>query len=179
MRVLDLWLAILASGIATHVLCTLAWMAMPHHKKEWVGLPDEDTLHKTFSKSIPPGQYVFPFVADHAECKSEAYQQKIKACSGMLVIWPGPTNMGKAIGLTLLFFLVTAFVIGYLASLALPRGADFMHVFRFVTTAALLAHVAAKFPGVFWFRKKVAMDVLDGVVFALATGVIFAALWPR
>lgn len=179
MTVTDLWLAILASGIATHILCTLAWMAMPHHKKEWAGLPNEDSLHKTFTESVPPGQYVFPFVADHKQCNDPAYKQKVEACSGMLVIWHGSTNMGKAIGLTLLFFLVTAFVIGYLASLALPRGADFMHVFRFVTTAGLLAHVAGKFPGVFWFRRKVAIDVVDAVVFALATGAIFAALWPK
>ena len=43
----------------------------------------------------------------------------------------------------------------------------------------MLAHIAAKFPFVCWFRRRIAMEVLDGVIFALLTGVIFAALWPK
>ena len=76
------------------------------------------------------------------------------------------------------FFFVAAFVIAYLASLGLSRGASFLDVFRFVTTAGLLTHCAGQFPGVFWFRRRVAMDLLDGVAYAVATGLIFAALWP-
>lgn len=180
LRVFDLWLPIVASGIATHVLSTLAWTVLPHHKPEWRHLPQEDQLHSLLTdKTVPPGQYIFPYAGDYQKVNTDEYRRKQEACSGMLIIWPTPTNMGKAIGLTLITFLIIAFVIGYLASLALPRGAEFQKVLQFVTTAGLLAHVSAKFPFVFWFRRKIAMDVIDGVVFALATGLTFAALWPH
>jgi len=52
-------------------------------------------------------------------------------------------------------------------------------MFQFVTTAGLRAHVAAKFPHVFWFRRKIAMDVVDGIVYAIATGIVFGLLWPK
>lgn len=176
MTVYDLWLPILASGLANHVLSTLAWMVMPHHKPEWKKLPIEDELTNLLTKhQTVAGQFIFPFGHDQ---KSPDGQARGK-CQGMLVLWEKPVQMGQAIGLTLLSFLVIAFVVGYLASIALPRGAEFMKVLQFVTTAGLLAHVSANFPHVFWFKRKIAMEVLDGVIFALATGLIFAALWPK
>jgi hypothetical protein len=178
MSVFDLWLPILLAGLATHILSTLAWTVMPHHSTEWTQMPNEDDVYGTLSKKVPVGQYVFPYTDSPAEMKSDAFRQKAGKCSGMLIIWPSQANMGKAIGLTLLTFMIIAFVIGYLASIGLDRGETFMRVFQFVTTTGLLAYVAAKFPMVFWFRRKIMMDVLDGVVFAFATGLIFAALWP-
>lgn len=180
MTVYDLWLPILASGLATHVLSTLAWMVMPHHKPEWQKLPVEDELHNLFTKhQTQAGQFIFPFARDTKEQNSPDYQNKVGKCRGMLILWATPPNMGKAIGLTLLSFFVIAFVIGYLASIGLQRGADFTKVVQFVSTAGLLAHVAANFPHVFWFRRKISMEVLDGVIYALVTGLIFAFLWPR
>ncbi|MEZ6070264.1 MAG: hypothetical protein R3C10_08290 [Pirellulales bacterium] len=179
MTVFDLWLPILLSGLATHVISTLAWMVLPHHKSEWRGLDAEDQFQDWIDKhQVPPGQYVFPHTQDMEEMKSAGFREKQARCRGMLVLWPTPPQMGVNIALTLAFFFVAAFVIGYLASLGLPPGADFLRVFRFVTTAALLTHCAGKFPGVFWFRRRVAMDLVDGVAFAVATGLIFAALWP-
>jgi hypothetical protein len=180
MSVLDLWLPIVLTGLATHILSTLAWTVLPHHKPEWVKMPAEDELYDLVTKrQVAPGQYIFPFVAKADDMKSEAFQEKSRRCTGMLVLWSSPTNMGKAMGLTLLAFMVIAFVIAYLSSIGLARGAAPMRVFQFVTTAGLLAHVAAKFPFVFWFRRKIAMDVLDGIVYAVVTGLIFAFLWPK
>ncbi len=179
MTVYQLWLPIVATGVATHVYCTLAWMILPHHKPEWTKIPVEDDLQDLISsRGVIPGQYMVPYAAGGQEAASAEFQQKVKKCRGMLVLWEGPTNMGKAIGSTLAFFFVAAFCIGYLASLALAPGAEFMKVFQFVATAGLLTHCAAHFPHVFWFPRKIAMELLDGVVLASLTGLIFAALWP-
>jgi hypothetical protein len=179
MNTLDLWLPILLSGLATHILCTIAWTVSPHHKPEWTKLPAEpellDLLH---SRQIASGQFVFPFCADGKESQSPEFQEKQKKSRGMLVVWPAPVNMGSAILKTLTFFFIAAFTIGYLATLALEPGASFSKVFQFVTSAGLLAHVFAHFPHVFWFPRKMAMEILDGFVFAVVTGLIFAALWP-
>jgi hypothetical protein len=178
MNVYDLWLPIVLTGLATHILSTLAWTVLPHHRPEWQKHAKEDELLELL-RSSPAGQFIFPYAASGEEMKSEAYKSKMGKCQGMLVLWATPISMGKAIGLTLLSFLVIAFVIGYVASIALPRGTEFMRVVQLVTTVGLLAHVAARFPNVFWFRRKSAMEVLDGVVFAIVTGLIFASLWPK
>jgi hypothetical protein len=179
MSVYDLWLPILVTGIATHLLSTLAWMLLPHHRLEWQKIPAEEAFQDAIvAHNIGAGQYVFPFTQDMKEIKTEAFQKRQNTCQGMLVLRNSSLNMGAAILKTLTHFLVVAFVIGYLASLGLPAGAPFPKVVQFVTTAGLLTHCAAHFPHVFWFPRKIAMELIDGIVFSLATGLVFAAFWP-
>ncbi|EMI46078.1 hypothetical protein [Rhodopirellula sp. SWK7] len=179
MSVFDLWLPILLSGLATHILSTLNWMVFPHHKPEWTKLPSEDQLQDlVVLEKIPPGQYMLPFCDRPDEMKSEAFKGKQAKCTGMLILWDAPINMGTAIAKTIAFFFVAAFVIGYLASLALAPGASFGKVIQFVATAGLLTHCAAHFPHVFWFKRRIAMEILDGVVYAAVTGLVFAFFWP-
>lgn len=180
MSVLDLWLPILLAGLATHIASTIAWTVMPHHKPEWNKLPVEDDLLDFLDqKQVAPEQYLFPYSEDGKEMSSPEFQEKMKTCCrGMLILWPSPPNMGKAIGLTLAFFMVAALLIGYLASIAFEPGEDRMVVFRLVFMAGLLCHAAGPFPGVFWFRKYFAMEVVDGIVYALITAALFAWLWP-
>ena len=74
MSVYDLWLPILLAGLATHILSTIAWMALPHHKPEWNPLTAEDELIDLLdTKQIPADQYMFPFARDPAAMKDEAY----------------------------------------------------------------------------------------------------------
>ncbi len=180
MSVLDLWLPILVAGVVTHVLSTLAWTLLPHHVPEWQRLPDEDEFQDWLAaRDVKDGQYVFPMTRDQEEMQSDAFKEKQGKCTGMLVMWSSPVNMGAAIGKTLAFFLVIAFCIGYVASMAFdgrtPTGFD---VFRFTATVALLTHCAGLFPGVFWFKRKIALDLLDKAVYGLATGLVFMLLWP-
>ncbi|EMI58286.1 hypothetical protein [Rhodopirellula sallentina] len=179
MNVFDLWLPILLSGLATHILSTLNWMVFPHHKTEWRKMASEDEFQNlVVLEKVPPGQYVLPFSDSPDEMKSDEFKSKQAKCTGTLILWDKPVNMGTAIAKTIAFFMVTAFVIGYLASLALKPGASFTDASQFVTTAGLLAHCFAKFPHVFWFKRRIAMELLDGIVYAAVTGLIFAALWP-
>jgi hypothetical protein len=179
MSVYDLWLPIILSGLATHILSTIAWTVMPHHKPEWNQLPVEDEFQDWIAaKDVPANQYLFPFANSPDEMKSDTVKQKQAKCKGMLILWKHPPNMAAAIGKTIAFFMLAAFVIGYLASLGIAAGASFSRVIQFVTTAGLLAHCAGKFPHVFWFPRRVMMELIDGVAYALATGLIFALLWP-
>ncbi|MCA9054325.1 MAG: hypothetical protein KDA75_10840, partial [Planctomycetaceae bacterium] len=81
MSVFDLWLPILLAGLATHILSTIAWMALPHHKPEWNPLTAEDELIDLLdSRQIPADQYIFPFARDPAAMKDEAYLSKQGKC---------------------------------------------------------------------------------------------------
>lgn len=179
MSVFDLWLPILLTGLATHVLSTIAWMLLPHHRPEWNRLPvEEELVDLLHARQVPANQYMFPYAASQPEMQSDAYRSRQAKCRGMLILWPTPPNMGAAIGQTLAWFFFAAFSLGYLASIALVPGESFLKVFRFMTMAGLLTYCYAHFPHVFWFRRRTAMELLDGAAFALAAGLIFAACWP-
>lgn len=170
---LDLWLPILVAWIATHVLSTIAWTALPHHRPEWRHLsaqgPMADAMAAAGTK--PGEQYLIS--------EGEEGDLDPGKCRGMLILWNHTPNMGANIGMTAGFFLFAAIAIGYLASIALTSETSSLDVFRFTATAGFLTHVAAGVPTIIWFRRKFLMDLLDGLAYALATGAAFALLWPR
>jgi len=180
LSVWSLWLPILVSGVALFIASWAAWMLLPHHKKEWVRLPnDEAVMNALKSANLPPGQYMFPCPATPNDWKTNEFKAKIEAGpNGNLVVWSGPCNMGANMLCTVIFFLVANFVIAYLASLALQPGADFMKVFRFVGTAGILTYGTANILNGIWFGRKMIADIADGIAYGLVTGAIFAALWP-
>ena len=74
MTVYDLWLPILLTGLATHLLSTLAWTVLPHHKPEWNQFPGEDDFQDLVqSQQVPPGQYMVPYCNDAKEMASESF----------------------------------------------------------------------------------------------------------
>ena len=112
------------------------------------------------------------------EMRSQEYQEKLSRCPrGIITVFPN-VSMGKNLGLTLVYFLVVTSVLAYLAALALPPGAAFMSVFRFVASAALLAFLSAILSHAIWFHNRVVGHVIESVAYALIVGAIFAAMWP-
>lgn len=172
LSLLDLWLPILAAWIVTHILSTLAWTVLPHHKPEWKHLPHERGMDTALGAAGATAgeQYLLS--------TGEAHDTDPSKCRGMVILWDHTPSMAKNIGMTLGYFLLVATTVGYLASIALPAEAAWLDVFRFTATAALLAHVFGGAPTVIWFRRKVLMDWIDGLAYSLATGAAFALLWP-
>jgi hypothetical protein len=177
---LALWLPILLSGVALFFASWLAWMMLPHHKKEWTGLANEDAVMDAIRNAgVGAGQYVFPYAECSADMGSQAFKAKVQAGpNGSLVVWSRPCSMGKNMALTLLFFLVVSFTIAYLAAMVIPPIEDGWFVFRFVGTAGVLVYAPANILNGIWFGRKLLGDILDGIVYGLITGAIFAALWP-
>lgn len=169
----DLWLPILVAGLATHVLSTIAWTALPHHKPEWGFLPSEGDLDAALkAHGAEPGkQYLLS--------EGDPDEKDPGKCRGMVILWDHKPNMGKNIVMTLAFFFFAATTIGYLASIALGKETVPVDVFRFTATAGFLTHVLAGIPTIIWFRRKFLMDLLDGLAYSLATGAAFVLLWPQ
>lgn len=176
----SLWLPILISGVALFFASWVAWMFLPHHKKEWTRLPDEDAVMNALkAANIPPGQYTFPCPATPNDWKSEEFKAKMQAGpNGHLVLWSAACSMGRNMLCTVIFFLVANFVIAYLATQALDPGASSMDVFQFVGTAGILTYGTANILNGIWFGRKMIGDIADGIAYGLITGAIFAALWP-
>ncbi|QDU59129.1 hypothetical protein [Aeoliella mucimassa] len=180
MNLLDLWLPIVLTGVATHIASTIAWTALKHHDPEWNKLPvEDDLLDFVDAKQVSPQQYLFPYCDDMKEMGTPEFKEKLRTrCTGMLVLWKRPPHMGKAIASTLTYFLVVAILTGYVASIAFAPGASRIDVFRLVFTVGVLCHAFSPLPFVFWFPRKYVLEMVDGVVYALVTAGIFAGLWP-
>jgi hypothetical protein len=177
----QLWLPIVASAAAVWIVSALAWMALPHHKKDHDALPDEKGFQDYLkSAGIGPGVYGFP---DFKNCKGEEAKAKWAsgAPMGLLTVW-GRISMGRNMLLTFLVYLVVSVFIAYLGAAALSRGDSCRHVFRVLGTAGILAYSFAFLPNGIWFGMKprtMVLNVIDGIVYGLVTGAIFAWLWPR
>lgn len=176
----SLWLPTLLSAVALFFIGYLTWMVIPTHNKDWIALPDEDGVGKALRDlNVPAGNYMFPYCADPKEMQSEAFIEKQKqGPNGTLQVWDGPCSMGANLGCQFGFLLVTSFCLAYLATLGPKAGDDFMTVFRFVGTAGILTYAAGTVPSSIWFKTRLTGNVIDGVLYGLATGAIFAALWP-
>jgi hypothetical protein len=198
-----LWLPILVSGVAVWFASFIAWMAIGHHKKDRDAIPgggEQEFMSTITRMNIPPGNYGFPDFCQHDKLPRKEKMDALKLLydrhpQGLLRVW-APTNMGRNMLLTFLFYLLTSTAVAFLGWTALPHAAPpadsagahadgislTCKVFQTLTTAAILAYGFASFPGDLWFQKKrraMLMDALDGVVFGLITGAVFAWLWPR
>lgn len=176
----SLWLPVIVSGVALFFASWVAWMLLPHHKGEWKGLPNEDAVMAALkSAGVGSGQFQFPYCASPDEWKTDAFKARMQAGpNGHMVVWSGPCNMGKNMLCTVIFFTVVSSLIAYLAGIAVPPGAEFMRVFRFVGTAGIVTYGSANILNGIWFGRRMIADIADGIAYGVITGLIFAALWP-
>ena len=178
----QLWLPTLLSAVAVWILAAMAWTVLPHHRGDSSKLPNEDGVLATLrGMNIPSGNYQFPR-CEHGQHNDPEMKKKWEAGpTGMLSVWPANISMGKCMGLSFLVYLAVSVMVAYLGAMTLPAGASFLKVFQVMGTAGVLGYGFAHLPGGIWFQaypRAMLMNVIDGVVFGLATGAIFAALWP-
>ena len=176
----SLWLPIIISGVVVYIASSISWMVMPHHKSDWKGVPDEDAFAKAMRElKIPEGHYMFPCHHYSGDMNSEEFKKRWEeGPTGIMSIWSGPMTMGRNMACTFLFYMSVNFVLAYLSGIAFDPGEEFMQVFRFVSTAGLLAYCAAGIPSAIWFRHRIVTNLMDGFVYALLTGLVFALMWP-
>jgi hypothetical protein len=156
----SLILPILLSAVALFLLSFLSWMIVQLHKDDWKKLANEDAYMAT-AASTPVGSYMFPCAMSMAEMKTEEFQKKYDAGPrGIVTILP-KANMGQNLGLTFLYFLVVSFLLAYLGTIALPRGADFLAVFRFIATAGLMTFLSAIVLHAIWFKSRIVGHVIE------------------
>lgn len=178
----QLWLPILVSAAAVWIASAIVWMALPHHSKDFIGLPDEDAFMDFLRRAgINKGNFGFPYCADKAQYKDPAFQKKWEEgpCGFLTVL--GKFSMGRNMILTFVVFLVVSLFIAYLGAVALPRGAGFREVFRFLGAAGILAYAFAFLPNGIWFGqapRAILNYILDGIGYGVVTGLVFAWLWP-
>ncbi len=182
MMLMQLWLPILVATVVLFFASFLAWVVLPHHKPDVRRWPDEDELLKFVRDSgAEAGEYLFPLIDEKDMKEPWARKRYAEGPWGVVNVWAKQPEMGLNMVKTVLFFLVVTVLVGYVGANALPAGASFGAVFQIVGTTAILAHTAGGVCREIWFTRPARaklMDFLDGLVFGILTGVIFALLWP-
>lgn len=180
---IDLWLPIVVTAVVVFFASFLTHMVLKHHKSDWDKLPDEDGFMAGLRASgAKPGSYMFPHCDDHKKMNEPETKKKLEAGPiGTIIIWPGGVNMGANLVKTFIALLIIAVFVAYLATTALPRGSEFITVFRFAATAGVMSHCLGFICHAIWYQQKQSAfinDLLDGIAYGLLTGVIFGLLWP-
>lgn len=178
----QLWLPIILSGVALFFASFVAWTILPHHRKDFDGLPDEDRLMQAIrDMNLPTGSYMFPWCASHQDAQQQEYQDRYrKGPRGLITTW-GEVNMGRNLLLTFLFFLATGFMTAYIAweaMGALPASGRFLKAFQITGAIGVLTHASSGLCHAIWFPRRVLSGVWDGIAFGLIAGLIFAYFWP-
>jgi hypothetical protein len=179
---LSLWLPVLVSAVVVFFAGFIAWTVLPHHRSDWVPVPNEDPLLNAIrGMGLGRGQYVFPHAMTPEGQKAEGAKEKVKEGPvGSLVIWDAP-NMGRSMVQYFVFCLGVSFMVGYVGYATMPAGVEYLGVFRVLGTVAFMAYAAAEIPPAIWFGhtwSSVWKSVVDGLVFGLLTGGVFGWLWP-
>lgn len=178
-----LWLPIVLSAVLVFFVSAAVWMAMPHHKKDFSAVDDEDGVMDALRPHVRPGMYYFPF-GTGAELKTEEYQAKVrKGPVGILRVRDAEStiNMGGALVKSLALYLTIGLFVAYIASRTLPIGTDYLTVFQITGTVAFMAHGFVGFQESIWFGLPGSVafkHALDGLAYALLTAGVFGWLWP-
>jgi len=181
---LPLWLPILLSAVVVWIVSAVVWMALPHHKRDFIALPDEDGFMDSVRKSrVEPGNYVFPDFRGREAMKSEKVGKALnEGPVGHLSLWPTPLTMGSKMVATFFVYLVVSILIAYLTRVALPGPADFAKVFQVAATAGILAYSFSFIPNALWFgsyTRTIVASFIDGIAYGCITGALFAWRWPH
>ena len=181
----QLWIPILASGVAVFVLSSLVHMVIKWHNSDYLAFANEGDVRAAIQKSNPaPGQYLLPHCSDPKLMQTPEFRQKfIDGPVGMVILRArGAPVMGRMLGLWFAYTVAVSLFAAYLGSRSLPAAADGIVVFRLVATVAFLAYAGGAVPNGIWMGKpwrSVAKELLDGLIYAAATGAAFACLWPH
>ncbi len=180
---IPLWLPTLVSALIVFFAAFLAWTVLPHHRSDFVKVPNEEPLLDAI-RQLEPGQYFFPqaMAPDVMRENPEEAKRKLEQGPvGSLLIRREPPKVGKNLAYYFVFCLAVSFMVAYVGYAAIAPGADYLHVFRVTGTVGFLAYSAAEIPKAIWFGQTWSStwkSVIDGLVFGLLTGGAFGWLWP-
>ena len=127
-----------------------------------------------------PGLYVLPYYLDGKECSSEEAQARFREGPvGKLTLRrPGAMSVGPMLLQWFALNLAVAFVAACMALGAMSPH----HAAHVAGLATLLAYGAGAVSEAIWMGKPWAAtlkDLLDALIYALATAAVFMWFWPR
>lgn len=183
--IMSLWLPILLSAIAVFFVSFLTHMVLKYHSTDFTRLPAEEQVMEALARhNIPQGEYMFPHASGSDAMKDPVYVEKRnRGPAGILTVMPTPApGLPSYLAQWFIFSLVVSVFAAYLATRALPVGAEGSEVLRFTGTVAFLGYGLALVSDSIWYHRKWSStwkNLFDALLYGLVTGGIFLWLWPR
>ena len=180
----SLWLPVVASAVAVWIVSAILHMVLKYHRADYRQLADEDGVRAALRKSAPaPGVYVTPYCEDMSKMKDPAFLKHYEEGPvALLTVLPNRTpNLGKNLVQWLLFCFLVSFTTGYVARHCLTFGADGLEVLRITGVVAFLGYGYGYFQDAIWKAipwSNSLRGLIDALVYALVTGLVFRFLWP-
>jgi len=178
----QLVLPALLSAVLVFVASSLVHMVLKWHNPDYRKLPEEDAVRAVL-RGAAPGQYILPHCLEGKEAGSPEMTRKFEE-GPVAVVYVKPSGsirLGPFLGRWVLYALVVSLLAGYLARATLGAGAPGARVFQVAGAAAWLAYAWQGPAESIWKGKPwsvTAREMLDGLVYAAATGGAYAWLWP-
>lgn len=180
----ELWLPILIAAVLAWISSSLIHMLLKYHNGDYQQLKNEDEVAAAIRNGSPDkGVHSLPYCLDMKEMADETMQKKFAdgPVAFVTVFDNGMPNMPKLIGQQILYFLIGCTLIAYCAALMLAPSAEYLTVFRVVSSVAFLAFGWGQVPFAIWYGHKwstSAKFLLDALIYALIVAGVFAWLWP-
>lgn len=179
-----LWLPILVATVIVFVAGAIFWMVLPHHKTDYRGLPDEESVLGSLRRTkVAAGQYMFPFAGDRKAMTAEWKAKLAEGPAGFLIVrHKASTNMAPSLTQYFIWILIVETFVAYISSRSLSGSSDYLDVFQIAGTTAILGFTAALVPSSIWFGRPWSVtlkEIIDGIVYGLLSAGVFGWLWPR
>ncbi len=181
----SLWIPVLLSAVIVFVVSSIIHMVLPYHRNDVRKVPKEDALMDALrGLDLPPGDYAVPHAGSMEGMKKPEFVEKMKRGPiAFLTVAPGATpSMAMPLLLWFLYSVVVSIFAGYIAGRALPPGAHYLAVFRFVGASAFMGYSLALLQNSIWYKRNwgtTLKSVFDGLLYGLFTAGTFGWLWPR
>src|SRR6187455_1156368 len=179
----QLLLPALYASVAVFILSSLIHTVFKWHAPDYHGVSNEDEVRAVIRKSgAQPGQYMIPYCKEGKQ--DPAVMQKfVEGPVVSLVVRPsGAIHMGGFLFKWFVYCFVISILSGYVAHFTLPPQAEYMKVFRVVSTVAWLAYAWGGPSDAIWMGKPWSSTIkymFDGLLYALLTAGCFAWQWPH
>jgi hypothetical protein len=127
---------------------------------------------------------MLPRAASMREVNTPEFKDHLRQGPVMIftVLPNGVRGMAPSLAQWFAYSAVIGLFSAYVTSRALPAGAEYLSVFRFVGTTAFLCYAVGLWHMSIWYGRSWATalkDTVDGLVYALLTAGVFGWLWPR
>lgn len=180
----SLWLPVVVSAVAVFIVSAIVHMVLRYHRADFKRLSDEDSVAAAVRKVGPsPGVYAIPYCAEMAQMKDPAMRKKFEdgPVAHLIVRRNGLPGMGKNLAQWFLLCFLVSFVTGYVARHTLSFGASGLEVMRLTGTVAFAAYAFGYLQNSIWEGipwSNSLRGLIDAVLYALTTGLVFRWLWP-
>jgi hypothetical protein len=182
---MSLWIPIVLSAVIVFVLSSVIHMVLPYHRNDLRKVPKEDELMDALRRlDLPPGDYAVPHPGSMEGMKKPEFVEKMKRgpIAYLTVAAGAAPSMATPLLLWFLYSVVVSLFAGYIAGRALPPGAHYLAVFRFVGASAFMGYSLALLQHSIWYKRNwgtTLKSVFDGLLYGLFTAGTFGWLWPR